>query len=112
MKLKLTAIGHVGAASLFAEEGKTKVLNIDLAVNTRVDGKEVTTWIRVKIWNERGEKLAPHVGKGDMLLVEGRPELKMFTRKDGTSDVDLVLHAFDVVFLSAKKRADGEAEAA
>lgn len=106
MKFETFAVGHVGCAQLIKNEGKSSLLAIDLATNYRIGGKETTTWIRVKIWNERGEKLAPHMQKGTLLLVRGRCEAKAFKRNDGSLDADLVLHANDVEFLSAKKTAE------
>jgi single-stranded DNA-binding protein len=103
MKLELFTIGHVGSSKLIKNEGKPSLLAIDLATNQRVCGKETTVWIRVKIWFERAEQLANHVHKGALLLVRGRPEAKSFLRGDGSHDADLVLHATDVEFLTAKK---------
>ena len=102
MKLELKVIGHVGCSKLIKTEGKPPLLAIDLAVNQRVCGKETTVWIRVKVWFERAEQLACHVQKGALLLVRGRPEARAFKRGDGSLDADLVLHASDVEFLSAK----------
>jgi len=108
MKIQLMVIGYVGSTKLFTGDGKPSVLNIDLASNTRIGDQEVTDWTRVKVWYERAEKLAPHVKKGDLLLVQGRPEVKGFARKDGSIGADLVLHSSEVVFLGAKKHAAEE----
>lgn len=110
MKLKITAIGHVGSAKLIKTEGKVPLLAIDLATNQRVGGKESTVWVRVKVWYERAEKLAAHVPKGTMLLVCGRPEARAFKRADGSLDADLVIHADDVEFLSARKQTEEEGQ--
>lgn len=110
MKLETFAVGHVGGSKLIKTEGKAPLLAIDLATNQRFAGKETTVWLRVKVWNERGEKLAPHIEKGTLLLVRGRPEAKAFKRGDGSLDADLVLHAYEVEFLSAKKAGAGASE--
>ncbi len=113
MKYKLTVIGHVGSVNLYQADGKPTVLNIDLATNLRVGDQESTVWTHAKVWYERALKLAPHVKKGALLLIEGRPEVKGFARKDGSIGADLVLHASEVVFLSAKnatKEGDEPAE--
>jgi len=105
MKYKMTVIGHVGSANLFTADGKPTVLNIDIATNSRVGDHEITDWTHAKVWNERAVKIAPYVQKGALLLIEGRPEAKAYKRKDGSIAADLVLHASEVVFLSAKTAA-------
>ena len=76
MKTEMFVIGHVGSSKLIKTEGKPALLAIDLATNQRVAGKDITVWIRVKVWFERAEQLACHVHKGALLLVRGRPEAK------------------------------------
>lgn len=99
----IVVIGNVGSVRLFPNENSQDVLKVDLACNRKQGDKEYTDWIRVKVWGDRGPKLAPHIRKGDKLYVRGRPEAKGFLRKDGTAAADLVLHAAEVLFLTARK---------
>lgn len=98
-------IGNVGSVRLFPNENNNDVLNVDLACNHKQGDKEYTDWIRVKVWGDRASKLAPHIHKGDKLYVRGRPEAKGYLRKDGTACADLVLHASEIEFFSARKAA-------
>lgn len=50
-------------------EKQTPKVTFSLAVN---DGEEHVEWIPCVFWGERAEKLAPHLTKGDSLIVEGR----------------------------------------
>ncbi len=100
--LKIELTGNVGTCRLVKAAGKSPVLNISLATNRKVGEREFVDWTSVKIWGERGERLAPHVTKGTKLLVTGRPEARAYTAGDGTAKAELVVHATEVEFLSAK----------
>lgn len=82
------------------------MLNVSLATNRRVGDREFVDWTSVKVWGERAEKLAPHVGKGTKLLVTGRPEARGYTAADGTAKAELVVHANEIEFLSAKGKVE------
>lgn len=82
------------------------MLNISLATNRKVGEREFVDWTSVKVWGERAEKLAPHIGKGTKLLITGRPEARPFKANDGTAKAELVVHANDIEFLSGKGKHD------
>lgn len=102
--------GHVGTVRLVEPKAKSAVLNISLATNRRVGENEYTDWVSVKVWGERGQKLAPHIAKGSHLLVTGRPEARPYKANDGTAQAELVLHAREIEFLSAKADPGDEPE--
>ena len=104
--LKIEVTGNVGTFRLVTAAGKSPVLNVSLATNRRVGEREFVDWTSVKIWGERASKLAPHIGKGTKLLVIGRPEARAFKANDGTAKAELVVHASEIEFLSAKGQAD------
>lgn len=103
MNNETTIVGHVGSVRLGKTENNLDVLGIDLALNRKVGDKEYVDWVKVKVWGERGKKLAPYIQKGDKLLVSGRAEAKGYLRKDGTAAADLVLHASNVELLTTRK---------
>lgn len=100
LEIKLT--GNVGTCRLVTAAGKSPVLNVSLATNRKVGEREFVDWTSVKIWGERAEKLAPHISKGTKLLVTGRPEARAYKANDGTAKAELVVHANEIEFLSAK----------
>lgn len=61
-----------------------------------------------KSGGERAEKLASHIQKGMHLLIIGRPEAMGFKKADGTAAGELVLHAAELEFLSAKPTLEEE----
>jgi single-strand DNA-binding protein len=100
--LEVKTTGNVGTCRLVAAAGKTPVLNISLATNRKVGDREFTDWSSVKIWGERGQKLAPFITKGTKLLISGRPEARAYKGTDGLAKAELVIHASDVEFLSGQ----------
>ena len=100
--LTATLTGFVGSVKLVHARGKTPVLNINLASNRRVGGRDFTDWVSAKIWGDRAEKLASHIQKGMHLMVTGRPEARGYKKTDGTPVGELVLHVADLEFLSSK----------
>lgn len=104
--LEIKVTGNVGTYRLVTAAGKSPVLNLSLATNRRVGEREFTDWTSIKIWGERASKLAPHIGKGTKLLVTGRPEARPYKANDGTPRAELVVHAAEVEFLSAKGKTD------
>lgn len=104
--LEVKTTGNVGTCRLVTAAGKTPVLNISLATNRKVGDREFTDWSSVKIWGERGQKLAPYITKGTKLLISGRPEARAYKGNDGLAKAELVIHADDVEFLSGKAQID------
>lgn len=107
--LKIEIVGNVGTCRLVKAPGKSPVLNVSLATNRKMGDREFVDWTSVKVWGERAERLAPHVTKGTKLLVIGRPEARPFKANDGTAKAELVCHATEIEFLSAKVREHGDA---
>lgn len=101
--LEIKVTGNVGTCRLVTAAGKSPVLNVSLATNRKVGEREFTDWTSIKIWGERAQKLAPHIGKGTKLLITGRPEARAYKANDGTAKAELIVHANDIEFLSSKR---------
>ena len=104
--LKIELIGNAGTCRLVTTADKSPVLNISMATNRKVREREYVDWVSVKVWGERAERLSPHITKGTKLLVIGRPEARAYKANDGTAKAELVVHANEIEFLSAKGKAD------
>lgn len=90
-------VGTVGqdAKLRFASQGKA-VLNFSVAVSENRpggDGAE-TTWLRVSVWKELAEQLAPRLRKGVAVYVEGKLKLTSWTAADGTERSGLNVSAW------------------
>ena len=63
--------------------------------------KEKTTWVDCAYWTDR-TALAPYLQKGKQVFVEGTPEVRSFTRQDGTAGASLSLRVKEVQLLGGK----------
>jgi len=79
------------------------VCSFSVAISTR---KEETVWVEVSAWRELGERCHQYLTKGRQVFVRGRPEVRAFTRKDGTPGAALHLTASEVIFLGAKPQSE------
>ncbi len=104
--LEILVVGNVGSVKFF--DGKTPVLNINIASSRKVGDREFTDWTSAKVWGERAGKLADHVKKGMRLLLRGRPEAKGYSREDGSVAGELILHVNELEFLSPKPKPGDE----
>jgi single-strand DNA-binding protein len=76
-----------------SKDGK-KYARFSVAVNEYL-GKEKAdkvTFYNVLIFNKSSEK-ADKIKKGDMVLVEGKPEADAYVSKDGTAKANIVVYA-------------------
>lgn len=103
--LKLQAIGHLGRdASQNVINGKT-VINFAIAHSEKwksQDGtqQERTTWVDCSWWTDR-TAIVPYLKKGTQVYVEGQPEARAFTKKDGTPGTALSVRVGMVQLLSS-----------
>lgn len=101
--LETIIVGNVGSVR-FARAGETSVLNLSVASSRKINDREFTDWVSVKLWGTRAEKLREHIAVGMKLLLRGRPEAKGFQKNDGTVAGELVLHVDDLEFLTSKPK--------
>lgn len=81
-------------------DGKT-VTNMNVAVNG-YDYKareKVTTWVRVSMFGDRGEKLGQAVHKGDRIMASGEPRFSIYNDK---VQIELTAQSFSII--SSKPR--------
>lgn len=107
--LKATVIGNLGAdAELKQSQGGQPLLRVNVAGNYRArndtDGswEERTEWVRVTLFGNRAEALAPMLTKGTRVYVEGRLEARPWTDQSGGLRAGLELVANDVEFMGAR----------
>jgi len=87
-----------GDAELRRTSAGKMVCNCSVAVSENRpggDGAE-TTWLRVSVWEEQAEALAPRLKKGTSVYVEGRVKLTTWTGQDGTERHGLNVSAWKV----------------
>lgn len=103
-------IGHLGKDCLTnVVNGKT-VINFNVAHSERFKDnsgsqKEKTIWVDCAYWTEKAA-IAPYLRKGQLVHVEGVPEVRNFTRNDGTPGSALSLRVFGIQLLGSSKNND------
>lgn len=108
----ITVLGNLGGDPelRFTNDG-TVVLNMSVAENTKYrdrDGKQVerTMWFDVAVWGKRAEALAPHLSKGDKIVVVGPLSTRLWQDREGRDRTALEIRADQLGF------AGGSGEAA
>ena len=112
MMIKLQMIGRVGAKPELRQTQKGRpVTNFNIAINEGKDenGVEKSTWYPITCWDGRADLAAQIVDKGDMMWVEGTPELRQWTGKDGVEHSEIAVNCKYMKILSrSSKRNVGE----
>ena len=84
---------------------ETPVASFTLAVNDRLtdaDGKEITSFIGVTVWNNQADNVAKFCRKGSLVGVDGRIRQRSFERRDGSKGSVIEIIADRVEFLEPK----------
>lgn len=106
--IKLQVIGNLGKDAITNTVNGKNVINFSVAhtekfKDTTGQQKEKTTWVECAYWTER-TGIAPYLKKGTQVYVEGSPEVRIFTRNDGTGGASLSLRVLGVQLLGGGNR--------
>lgn len=112
--IKLQVIGNLGKDSITNTVNGKSVINFSVAHTEKFKDssgqqKEKTTWVECAYWTDR-TGIAPYLKKGTQVYAEGTPEVRTFTRNDGTSGASLTLRVFSVQLLGGGLRADAASQ--
>lgn len=107
--IKMQVIGNLGKDCLVNTVNGKNVINFTVAhtekyKDSQGTNQERTTWVDCAYWTDR-TALSPYLTKGKQVFVEGTPEIRTFTRQDGTSGASLSLRIREVQLLGG--RAEG-----
>ncbi|HLF47092.1 MAG TPA: single-stranded DNA-binding protein [Chitinophagaceae bacterium] len=107
--IKLQIIGNLGKDCVVNTVNGKNVINFTVAHTEKYrdsqgTNQEKTTWVDCAYWTDR-TGISPYLTKGKQVFVEGTPELRTFTRQDGTSGSSLSLRVREVQLLGG--RGDG-----
>jgi single-strand DNA-binding protein len=109
--IKLQVIGNLGKDCLTNSVNGKSVMNFNVAHTEKYKDatgqqKERTTWVECAYWSER-TAVAPYLKKGTQVYVEGTPEVRTFTRNDGTFGASLTLRVVSVQLLGGGRSEQG-----
>ncbi len=109
--IKMQVIGRLGKDCVVNAVNGKNVINFTVAHSEKYrdsqgTNQEKTIWVDCAYWTDR-TAISPYLLKGTQVFVEGSPEVRNFTRQDGTGGASLSLRVREVQLLGSK--ADGGA---
>ena len=109
--IKLQVIGHLGKDCVVNTVNSKNVINFTVAHSEKYKdsqgvNQEKTTWVDCAYWTDR-TAISPYLLKGQLVFVEGSPEVRSFTRNDGTAGASLSMRVRDIQLLGRRKDGGG-----
>ena len=109
--IKMQVIGHLGKDCVVNTVNGKNVINFTVAHTEKYrdsqgNNQEKTTWVDCAYWSDK-TAVAPYLQKGTQIFVEGSPEVRTFTRNDGTTGASLSLRVREVQLLGRKTDSPG-----
>jgi single-strand DNA-binding protein len=86
------------------------VLNVTVANNIGFGDKQQTLWVRVALWRNSVDKLAPYLKKGQQCFVSGELTQREYQANDGTTKTSLELNANILDLVGGKRESEGTQE--
>ena len=109
--IKMQVIGNLGKDCIVNTVNGKNVINFTVAHTEKYrdshgNNQEKTTWVDCAYWTDR-TALAPYLQKGQQVFVEGTPEVRSFTRNDGSAGASLSLRVKEVQLLGRRSEGVG-----
>lgn len=109
--IKMQVIGNLGKDCVVNTVNGKNVINFTVAhtekyKDSQGTSQEKTTWVDCAYWTDR-TALSPYLTKGKQVFVEGTPEVRSFTRQDGTGGASLSLRVREVQLLGGRSEGLG-----
>jgi single-strand DNA-binding protein len=104
--IKMQVIGNLGKDCIVNNVNGKNVMNFTVAHTEKYrdsqgNNQEKTTWVDCAYWTDK-TGLAPYLVKGKQVFVEGSPEVRSFTRNDGSAGSSLSLRVREVQLLGGR----------
>ncbi|MEI9944927.1 MAG: single-stranded DNA-binding protein [Chitinophagaceae bacterium] len=111
--IKMQVIGNLGKDCVVNTVNGKNVINFTVAhtekyKDSQGTSQEKTTWVDCAYWTDR-TAISPYLTKGKQVFVEGTPEVRSFTRQDGTAGASLSMRVRDVQLLGGRGDSGGGA---
>jgi single-strand DNA-binding protein len=109
--IKMQVIGRLGKDCVVNTVNGKNVINFTVAHSEKYrdsqgNNQEKTIWVDCAYWTDR-TAVAPYLQKGTQVFVEGSPEVRTFTRNDGTNGATLSMRVREVQLLGSKGEGGG-----
>ncbi|MFM7839812.1 MAG: single-stranded DNA-binding protein [Chitinophagaceae bacterium] len=104
--IKLQVIGNLGKDCVTNTVNGKNVINFNVAHTEKYrdaqgNQKDKTIWVECAYWTER-TGIAPYLRKGTQVYVEGTPEVRTYSKNDGTTGTSLSLRVVSVQLLGSR----------
>ena len=104
--IKMQVIGNLGKDCVVNTVNGKNVINFTVAHTEKYrdsqgNNQEKTTWVDCAYWTDK-TAVAPYLQKGTQVYAEGNPEVRSFTRNDGTAGASLSLRVREIQLLGRK----------
>lgn len=105
--VKMQAIGHLGKDCVVNDVNGKKVINFSVAHTEKFKDaqgqqKERTLWVEAAYWTEK-TGIAQYLVKGQQVYVDGQPDVRMYTTKDGKQGASLILRVSQIQLVGGTK---------
>lgn len=109
--IKLQVIGNLGKDCITNSVNGKSVINFNVAHTEKFKDatgqqKDKTVWVECAYWTDR-TAVAPYLKKGTQVYVEGTPEVRSYTKNDGTFGTSLTLRVSNVQLLGGRSEQSG-----
>ena len=109
--IKMQVIGNLGKDCVVNTVNGKNVINFTVAHTEKYrdsqgNNQEKTTWVDCAYWTDR-TAIAPYLQKGQQVFVEGTPEVRSFTRNDGSAGATLSLRVREIQLLGRRGENQG-----
>lgn len=106
--IRLQVIGNLGKDCITNTVNGKTVMNFSVAHTEKFKDaqgvqKDKTTWVECAYWSDR-TAVAAYLKKGQQVYAEGTPELRTYTKNDGTVGTSLSLRVMSVQLLGGANR--------
>jgi single-strand DNA-binding protein len=113
--IKLQVIGNLGKDCITNNVNGKTVMNFSVAHTEKTkdaqgNQKDKTIWVECAYWSER-TGIAPYLKKGTQVYVDGNPDLRTYTKNDGTNGASLALRVNSIQLLGGNKPGENMSEA-
>ena len=113
--IKLQVIGNLGKDCITNNVNGKTVMNFSVAHTEKVKDpqgnlKDKTIWVECAYWSER-TGVAPYLKKGTQVYVDGTPDLRTYTKNDGTNGSSLSLRVITLQLVGGANKGENMAEA-
>jgi single-strand DNA-binding protein len=108
--IKLQVIGNLGKDCTTNNVNGRTVMNFSVAHTEKYrdasgQSKDRTIWVECAYWTEK-TGIAPYLKKGTQVFVEGQPDIRTYTKGDGTPGTSLTLRVASVQLLGGGGRGE------